>query len=123
MVFRERYGTAIGFCCDRNLEGVMSVSTDCHIRNLPKRLPAGTVYVVEGCGGHHGKLRVSSRYIVMPSGQRVEIAAELGRTQTVQAHLRRPFGTPRRSGSRSNSFLTQAKKIGLVAGTRSRKQR
>ena len=62
----------------------MSVSTDCHIRNLPKRLPAGTVYVVEGCGGHHGKLRVSSRYVVMPSGQRVEIPAELDRTQPVR---------------------------------------
>ena len=101
----------------------MSVSTERHIRNLPKRLPAGTVYVVEGYGGHHGKLRASSRYVVMPSGQRVEIPAELGRTQPVQAHLRRPFGTLRRSGSRSNSFLTRAKKIGLVPGTRSRKQR
>jgi hypothetical protein len=73
------------------LEGVMSLSTEHQTRNLPKRLPAGTVYVVEGRGGQHGNLRVSSRYVLMPSGQKVEMPAELGRTERARIALRRSF--------------------------------
>ena len=43
---------------------------------LPKRFPVGTTYVVEGRGGESGKLLVSSRYVVLPGGQRVDIAAQ-----------------------------------------------
>jgi len=105
------------------LEGVMSLSTDRQIRNLPKRLPAGTVYVVEGRGDQHGKLRVSSRYVLMPSGQKVEIPMELGRTQPARVALRRSFAPKTRSVSRSKTISVPAKKFVLIPGTRSQKAR
>ncbi len=40
---------------------------------LPKRFPVGTTYVVEGRGGEHGDLRVFSRYVVLPGGQRINL--------------------------------------------------
>jgi hypothetical protein len=52
---------------------------------LPKRFPVGTTYVVEGQGGEHGQLLVSSRYVVLPGGQRIEIAADCGRSASVQS--------------------------------------
>ena len=78
--YPEHCGTGVGFRDDRNLEGVMGLSMDRQPRALPKRLPAGTVYVVEGRGGDRGNLRVSSRYVVMPSGQKVKFPVELAGT-------------------------------------------
>jgi hypothetical protein len=46
---------------------------------LPKRFPVGAKYVVEGRGGEDGKFRVSSRYVALPGGQRVNIPADFGR--------------------------------------------
>ena len=45
---------------------------------LPKRFPVGTTYVVEGRGGEHGDLRVFSRYVVLPGGQRINLADDFG---------------------------------------------
>jgi hypothetical protein len=42
---------------------------------LPRRFPVGAKYVVEGCGGEEGKLRVIARYVVLPGGQRVNVPA------------------------------------------------
>ncbi len=44
-------------------------------RGLPKRFPIGTTYVVEGSGGENGHLRVFSRYVVLPGGQRIDLGA------------------------------------------------
>jgi hypothetical protein len=41
---------------------------------LPKQFPVGTTYVVEGCRGGDGHLRVFSRHVVLPDGQRINIA-------------------------------------------------
>jgi hypothetical protein len=49
------------------------------LNRLPKSFPVGTTYVVEGQGGEHGQLLVSSRYVVLPGG-RIEIAADCGRS-------------------------------------------
>jgi hypothetical protein len=43
---------------------------------LPKVFPVGATYVVEGHGGEHGKLQVESRYILLPTGQRINVPAE-----------------------------------------------
>ena len=43
---------------------------------LPKHFPIGTTYVVEGRGGENGHLRVFSRYVVLPSGQRINVAGD-----------------------------------------------
>jgi hypothetical protein len=43
---------------------------------LPKRFPVGTTYVVEGRGGEDGHLRVFSRYVVLPNGERINLEAD-----------------------------------------------
>jgi hypothetical protein len=107
-----------GSCQTATLESVMSLSTECQIHKLPKRLPMGTVYVVEGRGGQHGDLRVSSRYVLMPGGQKVEISAELGSTHSPRHGLQRSFGSESRTGSRIRKNFGPGKKFVLVPGTR-----
>jgi hypothetical protein len=53
------------------------------LKRLPERFPVGTTYVVEGQGGEHGQLLVSSRYVVLPGGQRIEIAADCGKSASL----------------------------------------
>ena len=43
---------------------------------LPKRFPVGARYVVEGRGGEDGHLRVFSRYVVLPGGQRINVPSD-----------------------------------------------
>ncbi len=45
---------------------------------LPESFPVGTTYVVEGRRGQNGSLRVFSRYVVLPSGQRINVAGDFG---------------------------------------------
>jgi hypothetical protein len=40
---------------------------------LPVRFPVGTHYIVEGEPAKGGKLRIVSRYLVMPSGARYDL--------------------------------------------------
>ena len=42
-------------------------------KRLPHRFPVGATYVVEGYGGEDGDLRVISRYVVLPSGRRIDV--------------------------------------------------
>lgn len=46
---------------------------------LPRRLPIGARYVVEGYGGGEGKLRVIARYLLLPDGNRINVPGELSR--------------------------------------------
>lgn len=43
---------------------------------LPKRLPTGARYVVEGRTAGNGRFRVSARYLVYPDGRRVDVPGE-----------------------------------------------
>jgi hypothetical protein len=47
------------------------------LSSLPTRFPVGAKYVVEGRGGEDGRLRVFSRYVVLPDGQRIKLPADL----------------------------------------------
>jgi len=67
---------------------------------LPSRFPVGTRYILEGEPGRDGRLRVLSRYLVMPSGVRVDLmkpatparkAVDLAHKRHVRA-LRRGVG-------------------------------
>jgi hypothetical protein len=40
---------------------------------LPKRLPAGTKYVVEGRTDAGGTFQVFARYVVFPNGRRIDL--------------------------------------------------
>jgi hypothetical protein len=56
----------------------MHLSGGLKASRLPKRFPVGTTYVVEGRGGEHGQLRVFSRYVVLPSGERINLGSDAG---------------------------------------------
>ena len=84
---------------------------------LPKRFPVGARYVVEGRGGEDGHLRVFSRYVVLPGGQRINMPSDLHALPALSGH------TPRHKGGRSRSrgaTRLVAKKIIRGAGTRRR---
>jgi hypothetical protein len=101
----------------------MSLSTDPQMPRLPKRLPVGSVYVVEGRVGRHGHLRVSSRYLVMPSGEKLAIPVEPVRTLPVRSETERLVGRHVQSGSPAKRFTRATKKFAPAAGTRRQKQR
>jgi hypothetical protein len=88
---------------------------------LPKRFPVGARYVIEGRGGEDGRLRVFSRYVVLPGGQRINVPSDLGQFPSARIpSVRTPRSKRRRS--RSRGARVAAKKIMRGAGTR-RQQR
>ena len=79
---------------------------------LPKRFPVGARYVVEGRGGENGHLRVVSRYVVLPGGQRINVPSDSGQPPGLSAHA------PRHKRVRSRARPRMAtKKIMQRAGT------
>jgi|ERR1700688_5321516 hypothetical protein len=85
---------------------------------LPKSFPVGARYVVEGRGGEDGRLRVFSRYVVLPGGQRFNVPSDLGKLAAFSVHA--PRGKRGRNLSRPSGLAT--KKIMRGAGT-TRQQR
>lgn len=65
---------------------------------LPSRFPVGTRYIVEGEPAKGGKLRIVSRYLVMPSGVRYDLmnAPELPRAPAAPS-VRKMRPTQRRA--------------------------
>jgi hypothetical protein len=57
----------------------MSLPIDHLPYRVPRRLPIGTTYVVEGYGGGQGNLRVIARYLLMPDGHRINVPYSLSR--------------------------------------------
>ena len=116
----------------------MHLSLGRNVSRLPKRLPVGTTYVVEGRGGEDGNLLVFSRYVVLPDGQRINLGADpenvpekhaLGLEPRVlpgpvPSRARRPrsrqAATPQNGGKRRAS---RPKKISANAGTTRRPRR
>jgi len=80
---------------------------------LPKRFPVGARYVVEGRGGEDGHLRVVSRYVVLPGGQRINVPSDPGRTLGLSVHAPRHG----RARSRARPSRMATKKIMQKAGT------
>ena len=64
---------------------------------LPRRFPVGAKYVVEGCGGEKGNLRVIARYVVLPGGRRINVPADLSQPVSPQALAFRRSSNPKRS--------------------------
>jgi hypothetical protein len=92
---------------------------------LPKYFPVGTVYVVEGRSGQSGRLRVSSRYLVMPGGGRIDLlgrplSGHADRAQdraNARGARRGSAAKPRPAGTRIKRPRAAAKKFMLVPGT------
>jgi hypothetical protein len=102
----------------------MRLPTDRQLSRLPRSFPVGAVYVVEGRGGQYGHLRVSSRYVIMPGGQRVDVPAKLGRTSRARALRRRQPGTLAQANNHAQSRTgTRPKKFVLAGGTTRQERR
>lgn len=95
----------------------MRPATEPPRNRLPKSFPVGAVYVVEGNGGEHGRLNVSARYVIMPSGKRIDVAAKRRESAAgpVRRHLR--LVSSRRPVARPKEFSHGTKKILVAAGT------
>src|SRR5580658_8986266 len=91
----------------------MRQSVDSPSSVLPKRFPVGARYVVEGRGGEDGRLRVFSRYVVLPGGQRINVPSDLGQLPALSA----PAPRQRRNRHRSRTVRAASKKISRGAGT------
>jgi hypothetical protein len=78
---------------------------------LPRRFPVGARYVVEGRGGEDGRLRVVSRYVVLPGGQRINVPSDPA------PGLSAPALRHKRSRSRSTAARVAVKKNSHRAGT------
>ena len=83
---------------------------------LPRSFPVGAVYVVEGRGGQYGHLRISARYLIMPSGQRVDVLSRFGRLDHVRTRRREPQ-TRQPHIHAAGRTVAGAKKFALVGGT------
>jgi hypothetical protein len=86
----------------------MRPSVDSQSSVLPKRFPVGARYVVEGRGGKDGRLRVFSRYVVLPGGQRINVPSDVGQL---------PAARPERNHNRRRTAGAAAKKILQRPGT------
>jgi len=89
---------------------------------LPKQFPVGTTYVVEGRGGEDGRLRVYSRYLVLPSGERINLGGDSARPAVARADRRtrnHSAGHPakRRVAAGSGDRSERTKKIMATSGT------
>jgi len=94
-------------------EGAMRLPIDRQSTPLPKRFPVGARYVVEGCGGEDGHLRVVSRYVVLPGGQRINVPSDLSKFAIMSVHA--PRG--KRGRGQVPASRTATKKIMRGAGT------
>ena len=90
--------------------------------SLPKRFPVGARYVVEGRGGEDGDLRVFSRYIVLPGGQRINVPSDLSKLGAKFGAMSVHAPRGKRGSSRARRSRTATKKIMQRAGT-TRQQR
>jgi hypothetical protein len=91
----------------------MRLPVDRQSSPLPKRFPVGARYVVEGRGGEDGHLRVVSRYVVLPGGQRINVPPDPGQPSGISADAARN----RQARSRARPSRMPTKKIMQKAGT------
>jgi hypothetical protein len=70
----------------------MNLPMTSHSKSLPKCFPVGAKYVVEGRAEESGELRVSSRYVVLPTGRRINVPGNLERPSAPCLASRRPRG-------------------------------
>jgi hypothetical protein len=73
-------------------ERVMHLRASHKSSRLPKRFPVGATYVVEGRAGARGQLLVSSRYVALPGGRRIDISADTHLPSHGRSRLSTPSG-------------------------------
>jgi hypothetical protein len=98
-------------------EGAMRLPIDRQSSPLPKRFPVGARYVVEGRGGEDGHLRVFSRYIVLPGGQRINVPSDPSQCGAKFGAMSGHAPRGKRGSNRARPSRTATKKIMRGAGT------
>jgi hypothetical protein len=84
-------------------ERIMSV-----VNRLPSRVPVGTRYVIEGRPDQQGELQITSRYVVLPNGTKLDLRVDgpdpegtrrvrVRRTRSYVAHSTKRRSPPRTS--------------------------
>jgi hypothetical protein len=68
------------------------------IGRLPRRLPVGTRYVLEGVPSEEGRLRVISRLLVLPSGEEIDLTDEVLQPKPRRSHGPNGDGAPSTEG-------------------------
>jgi len=99
------------------LRGVMHLPMNSPPAALPRRFPVGAVYVVEGRSSAEGDLKVLSRYVVLPTGRRINVPAEnagRSRPQAMSGRHRRSRAVEKAAKS---SPVRNSKKIAHRTGT------
>jgi hypothetical protein len=95
----------------------MHLSASFKPNRLPRRFPIGTTYVVEGCGGAEGQLRVFSRYVVLPGGRRINLADDFSGPASPRARRRTRSQGENQAQSRGKTRSASGKKIVAGGGT------
>ncbi|MGB6539769.1 MAG: hypothetical protein WBF03_02710 [Xanthobacteraceae bacterium] len=85
-------------------------------KRLPHRFPVGATYVVEGYGGKDGDLRVISRYVVLPSGRRINIPSAVRPPMRAAAVAFSRTGNSKQSQEKT-ALRGERKKFAGYAGT------
>ncbi len=89
---------------------------------LPKKFPIGATFIIEGRGGEKGHLRVFSRYVILPTGERIDLGGDFAKP--VRSRARRPRNSAKsRTSGASRNRSAEPKKIALGAGTTGRGRR
>jgi len=83
---------------------------------LPQRFPVGAIYVVEGYGGEAGKLSVIARYVVLPGGRRINVAADPALPPSPRALPLRHRPQSKQSGTKQPAHQA-GKKFAVRRGT------
>ena len=86
---------------------------------VPRRLPIGAKYVVEGYGGGEGNLRVIARYVLLPDGRRINVPAKLCRPPSPRALAFLRSSTSKRSPGKGRPARNSEKSV-VRRGTRGR---
>lgn len=95
----------------------MHLSAGSNPSRLPRQFPIGTTYVVEGCGGGEGQLRVFSRYVVLPGGRRINLADDLSGPTTLGTRRRNRNQSENSAQNRGKDRSSRVKKIVAGGGT------
>ena len=97
----------------------MSFPMDRSPDRVPRRLPVGAKYVVEGYGGGEGNLRVIARYVLLPDGRRINVPAKLSQPASPRALAFLRSSSSKRSWAKDRPARGAEKSAGR-RGTRGR---
>jgi hypothetical protein len=95
----------------------MSLHVNRLSEHLPRRLPIGAKYVVEGYGGAEGNLRVIARYVLLPDGHRINVPSDVPRPAARALASRRSSLSQRSQSKRSQPKVGFRAKLAASPGT------